>query len=160
MARRTTKKKPTKQPEQPTRRGPKGKYTDGTCDQAIASGRMGASKAQIARDLGVSRDTIHEWTRTKPEFAAAMKEAIELSMAWWEDQGQNSLWADKFNSTAFIFQMKNRFREDYAEISRTELTGKDGGAIETKETSDLEVARRVAFMLSKAARIVDSGTAA
>ena len=35
-----------------------------------------------------------------------------------------------FNSTAFIFQVKNRFRGDYMETSRTEVTGKDGGPVE------------------------------
>lgn len=32
-----------------------------------------------------------------------------------------------------------------------EVTGKDGGPIETKDLSDLEVARRVAFLLHRAA---------
>lgn len=35
-----------------------------------------------------------------------------------------------FNSTAFIFQMKNRFRGDYMDTSRTEITGRDGGAVQ------------------------------
>ena len=35
-----------------------------------------------------------------------------------------------FNSTAFIFQVKNRFRSDYMDTSRTEVTGKDGGALQ------------------------------
>lgn len=42
-----------------------------------------------------------------------------------------------------------------------EITGKDGGPIETKDVSDLEVARKVAFMLGKAvAKKVDSGASA
>jgi hypothetical protein len=35
-----------------------------------------------------------------------------------------------FNSTAFIFQVKNRFRSDYMDTSRTEVTGKDGGPVQ------------------------------
>ena len=35
-----------------------------------------------------------------------------------------------FNSTAFIFQVKNRFRGDYMDTSRTEVTGKDGGPVQ------------------------------
>ncbi len=33
-----------------------------------------------------------------------------------------------------------------------ELTGKDGGPIETKDVSDLETARRIAFLLAKAGK--------
>ena len=35
-----------------------------------------------------------------------------------------------FNSTAFIFQVKNRFRSDYMDTNRTEVTGKDGGPVQ------------------------------
>lgn len=38
----------------------------------------------------------------------------------------------------------------YGDKVSTELTGKDGGPIETKDVSDLEVARRLAFLLGKA----------
>lgn len=38
----------------------------------------------------------------------------------------------------------------YGDKSTVEHTGKDGGPIETKETSELETARKVAFMLGRA----------
>jgi hypothetical protein len=44
----------------------------------------------------------------------------------------------------------------------TEITGKDGGPIETKDTSDLDLARKVAFMLGRAVghkEPADSGAA-
>lgn len=40
-----------------------------------------------------------------------------------------------------------------------EITGKDGGPIETKDISDLEMARRVAFMLGKAVATVSKAPA-
>ena len=42
-----------------------------------------------------------------------MKRARELALAWWEDAGQEGIKTKDFNSTAYIFQMTNRFREDY-----------------------------------------------
>jgi hypothetical protein len=38
---------------------------------------------------------------------------------------------------------------DLGLADRSEVTGKDGGAIETKEVSDNELARRIGFMLAK-----------
>ncbi|BES72172.1 hypothetical protein RE428_31900 [Marinobacter nanhaiticus D15-8W] len=46
--------------------------------------------------------------------------------------------------------MLAKYKGMYAE--KVELTGKDGGPIEMKDISDNELARRVAFMLTKAAK--------
>lgn len=131
------------------KRGRPSKYDPAFCDDVIESGMMGASKAQMARNLGIDRETLDNWAKAHPEFSRAVKAAQELSLAWWEDQGQSSLWADKFQSTSYIFQMKNRFRDDYADVSRTEHTGRDGGAIEIADPSRTEEARRVAFALGR-----------
>jgi len=40
----------------------------------------------------------------------------------------------------------------YGDKISQEISGKDGGPIETKELSDNEVARRMAFLLTKAAK--------
>ncbi len=37
-------------------------------------------------------------------------------------------------------------------VQMTEITGKDGGAIETKDVSDTDLARRIAFILTKSAK--------
>ena len=38
----------------------------------------------------------------------------------------------------------------WREVQRHEVTGKDGAPIETKDVSDIEAARRVAYMLGQA----------
>jgi hypothetical protein len=44
----------------------------------------------------------------------AIKRAQHASLAGWERLGQAGVsLGGPFNATAFIFQMKNRFREDY-----------------------------------------------
>lgn len=85
-------------------------YREDFCARVIELGREGKSKAQIAAALDVSRDTVHEWTKKHPEFSDAIKRAEELALAWWEDAGQMGMMRQGFNATAFIFQMKNRFR--------------------------------------------------
>ena len=65
------------------------------------------AKAQIAAALGVSRNTMDSWAASHPEFQRFLKEAIDLSLAWWEMTGQQNMIRSGFNATAYIFQMKN-----------------------------------------------------
>lgn len=84
------------------------------CDQVVALGEVGKSKAQIARDLRVDRKTLDNWCSRHPEFREAMDLAREWALAWWEDQGQAGIWAGKeFNSNAYALQVRNRFADEY-----------------------------------------------
>ncbi len=77
--------------------------------------KEGMGKAEIASNLGVSRETLHEWTKSKPEFSDAIKRAYEEALAWWEREGRKATFGGikGFNSTSYIFQMKNRFKDDW-----------------------------------------------
>lgn len=100
-------------------------YTTECCEAVIALGRKGLSRAQIAAALDVARSTMQEWEKKHVEFAAAMARARDVALAWWEDAGQLGLTMGKeFNATAFIFQMCNRFGDDYRQ--RQEMTGANG----------------------------------
>jgi hypothetical protein len=107
------------------------KYEPDMCGKVVERGKDGKSKAQIAASLGVCRQTLDNWITDNPDFAAAMKTAQDLALAWWEDKGQDGLSAERFNATAFIFQMKNRFRDDYRDKieSDNRHSGPDGGPI-------------------------------
>src|SRR3990167_4728510 len=98
-------------------------YRPELCEEAIELGKRGKSKAQIASAFGTSRPTLDKWADDNPEFLYAIKEAQAHALAWWEEAGQSGLFADKFNATAFIFQMKNRFREDYRDKTEQEHSG-------------------------------------
>lgn len=120
------------------------KYDPSMCDRIVALGAEGKSKAQIRRDLGIHHSTWGEWAGKYPEFTAAIKEADELSMAWWEDLGMDGINKGmKFNATAYIFQVKNRFPWKYRDRQEhaVEHTGKAGGPIEHKQVSAEEMAR-------------------
>jgi hypothetical protein len=56
----------------------------------------------------------------------------------------------KFNAALYAFNMKNRFREFYADKVDVAHTGKSEP--EAPEMSDLELARRIAFILARGQR--------
>jgi hypothetical protein len=89
------------------------KYRPEMCERVIELGAQGKSKAQIARDLGIAWSNFQNWMERHPEFQAAIKDAHRLALAHWEDIGQRAPDMGRdFNAVAYIFQMKNRFRED------------------------------------------------
>ncbi len=105
------------------------KYLPEMCDKVRELGELGKSKTQIAASLKITRETLYAWCDIHPEFSDSVKVAEQLSQAWWEEQGQKGMWGGKkFNATAFIFQMKNRFREDYQD------------RVDTKHTLDVSAA--------------------
>lgn len=89
------------------------KYRPEYCDEVLKLGRQGKSKTQIAGHLGVAWSTFQDWEAKHEEFRAAIKEAQRLAQLWWEDLGQRMAQDGTGNATAFIFQMKNRFRDSY-----------------------------------------------
>lgn len=104
------------QPAPKRRPGRPSKYDPAFCDLVIELGEQGKSLAQMASRIGVLRETMMEWAKVHPEFSDSIKIAMQLAQSWWEEQGQIGLGMGKdFNATAFIFQMKNRFRADYTE---------------------------------------------
>lgn len=109
-------------------------YKPEYCEQVIELGKEGKSPAQMAAHFDVCRQTIYNWQDQHPEFLAAFNRAMAHCQNWWEDQGMKGMVADKFNANVWTKSMQARFRDDYTE--RREVTGKDGGPIETKDVSE------------------------
>lgn len=109
------------------------KYDPSFCDRVHAMGRQGFSKAEMAAELGIAYSNFDIWQSAHPEFQEAVKEAIRQSQAWWERQGRLATFGqiEGFNATSYIFQMKNRFREDWRDRHDHELSGPGGGVIQT-----------------------------
>lgn len=91
------------------------KYKPEFCETVVSIGKEGGSKAEMACAIGVMRNTMGDWEKDHPEFSNAVKLAVEESQAWWEKKGRSATFGgyEGFNASAFIFQMKNRFRDDY-----------------------------------------------
>lgn len=90
-------------------------YDAAYCEQVIELGRTGASKAEMAAEVGCARSTFALWEEAHPEFSEAVKHAVDLSQAWWEKQGRLATFGgtEGFNATSYIFNMKNRFSADW-----------------------------------------------
>lgn len=101
-------------------------YRPEYCERVIELGRAGKSHAQIAADLDVARQTLRNWAEEHPEFLAAITRARDLAQAWFEDKGQAGLETPGFNASLWAKQVSCRFREDYTETSKTELSGPGG----------------------------------
>ena len=60
------------------------------------------------------------------------------------------IYSQKFQGAASEFFNANIIARDLGLADKSELTGKNGGPIETKELSQTETARRIAFALAQA----------
>jgi DNA-binding XRE family transcriptional regulator len=92
------------------------KYKPELCSLVIKLGKEGASKTELACACGISRETMNQWEKSNPDFNSAVQVAVQHAQVWWEKMGREATFGtEKFNATAYIFQMKNRFRDDYRE---------------------------------------------
>jgi transposase len=108
------------------------KYNPEMCKEIIALGESGASKTEMAEGIGVLIETLNAWAIKHVEFSIALKTARQKSQVWWETIGRlaASTPDSKINPTHYIFQMKNRFREDWNDTRETRITGAGGGPVE------------------------------
>jgi hypothetical protein len=127
--------------EEGRNRGPGGRptnYRPEYCERVIEMGRHGFSVAQMASQLGTSKQTLLRWVDANPEFRDAMEIARSHSQAWWEAMGQANLVMPKdsgtFQGSVWSRSMAARFPDDWRENKGVELTGANGGPIETKST--------------------------
>jgi DNA-binding XRE family transcriptional regulator len=100
------------------------KYDKSFLPKIIEMGKEGASKAEMSAKLGITRETFNQYEKEYPEFSDAVKQAVALSQAWWEEKGRQAVFnSTNFNATAYIFNMKNRFRDDWSDRIITEHAG-------------------------------------
>lgn len=107
-------------------------YRPEYCARVIELGKQGKSVIQMACDLDVVRQTLHDWCKVHPAFLDAFTRAKQHSQDWWETQAQCGLTADKFNAQLWSRSMAARFPEDYQERRGVELTGAGGGPVKTE----------------------------
>lgn len=113
-------------PAAPNPAGRPSKYDPAFCGQVEALGRKGCGKAEIAAEIGVTRETINEWAKVHSEFSDALALAHDLSLAWWEKQARTNLGTQGYQSGLWKQAMSGRFPlEPYRD--RSELAG-EGGA--------------------------------
>lgn len=98
--------------------------------------------------IDVSRDTWFEWRRSRPDLSDVMTRAEAV------------IYSQKFAGAAADLLNANIIARDLGLADKSELTGKDGGPIEVKETSAREqIAGRIAGIAARERKDGDpSGT--
>lgn len=99
-------------------------YDPSLCDILDSMGDDGEGMAEAIVALGIARDTFYRWQETYPDFSDAVKAMRARSQAWWERKGRSATFGgeDGFNATSFIFNMKNRFPDDWRDKQMVENT--------------------------------------
>ena len=99
-------------------------------DKIEALAAQGLTMEQIAYSLGMGESTLYEWKKNKPEVSEAIKRGRAKGVATVTNALFQS--AKGGNTTAQIFYLKNRDPSEWKDRKEHELTGRDGGPIETK----------------------------
>lgn len=99
-------------------------YQDKFCELVLLAGKEGKSVAEVCGEWEISKQTFYDWQKAHPEFLDACTRARDFSQAWWETHGRTNLFTDKFNTTLWIKNMHNRFRDDWYESSKQESESK------------------------------------
>jgi len=95
----------------------------------------GFSLTAAASRLDVSRQTVYNWVDEHPEFAAKVKIAQSKRQFFLENRLLDAKEGPVVTSS--IFALKNAAPADWLEKTHTEVTGKDGGPIESKQSLDI-----------------------
>jgi hypothetical protein len=107
------------------------KYDPAFCELVIKCGEEGDTLAAMAEACDVDRSTLNDWVEQHEEFSRAVSRGLQKAQAWWEKQGRKATFGgtDGFNATSFIFNMKNRFKEDWRDKVDLAHGNPDGTAI-------------------------------
>jgi DNA-binding XRE family transcriptional regulator len=122
-------------------------YDPSFCELAIEAGRRGKSRTWIAAEIGVTRQTVDNWSKANTDFFDALELAKAFEQRWWEDIGQSGMEQQNISAPIWSRNMAARFRSDWTE--RQEVSGPEGGPIQhenidrpEKETREEWLARR------------------
>ena len=96
------------------------KYKPEYCEMLVEHMTGGLSFEAFGAVADVSEDTLHEWKKVHKEFSESYKKGLSHSRKHWEEMGHDMVLAGQGNTTAWIFNMKNRFNwKDKKEIEQS-----------------------------------------
>lgn len=131
------------------------KYKPEYCDMLIEHMSQGLSYETFAAVLSVSLDSLYEWEHKHPLFSEAKKEGRQKQRMTFEKIGMNAALGKikDFNATAYVWLSKNML--GWRDKQDIEISGKDGGPIQTHTTSqeakhltDAELKKRLRSILN------------
>jgi len=85
----------------------------------------GGSKSEVMAMLKISTDLYYRWMDEEPEFYETIKEGSRLSQAKWEQVAREGAFGTNpdINPTMMIFNLKNRFPDDWRDKREHEIGG-------------------------------------
>lgn len=99
----------------------------------------GASDAEVRLTLGISQTIWERWLEEEPEFSLTIKDGRAAAKIWWERLSRDQACGKvQGNATTLIFNMKNRFKDEYGDMTRHEHSGINGAPIQTSITVKFE----------------------
>ena len=100
-------------------------YKPEYCERLIEHMSEGLSFESFCGVVECAKDTLYNWARANPEFARAKEIAFEKCRLFWERVGiSGATGANKdFNATSWIFNMKNRFYDEWRDKQEVEQSG-------------------------------------
>jgi hypothetical protein len=139
-------------------------YRPEMCQQLIETMAGGHSAEAGAAKIGISARSLFEWQKLHPEFLMAIQEGRHRAVLFWESLAIDVARGKPGNSQMITLSLKNRSRAAsgwHHDVTKTELTGADGGAIQTevKTTIDASALGPEARAALRAAILAAKGTA-
>lgn len=171
-----TTKKLGRKPAAKRKPGRPSKFHQGYHADFVELGRklalLGHTDEQIAVVFGVATSTVSLWKVKHKEFSEALNAGkdradaqvadrlLQRAMGYEHDEVDIRVVSGEIvmtpirkiyppDTTAAIFWLKNRQKAQWRDRIDTELTGRDGGPIQTEELSQTDIARRIAYALAQ-----------
>ena len=104
-------------------KGAPSKYKKEFCEQLVEHMSQGLSFESFAAVIDVNQDTLYEWAKVHEDFSESKKAARNKCMLFWERAGIQGMNSDSFKSPVWIYNMKCRFPDQWADKKETEITG-------------------------------------
>lgn len=120
------------------------KYDPAMCEQVIECLAQGYSLSAAAGYIGISRQTLYQWTEENPEFSDAVRVGQAKAAIWWETAGKGVAIGEDGSAPMIMFGLKNRVRDDWAD--RREVTAEHSGKVQTEDVTPQALADRLAGM--------------
>lgn len=111
-------------------------YDEKYCEMLVEHMAKGFSFESFASVTDTCKDTLYEWVKVHEEFSDAKKRATEKCRLFWEsigiqhiinretmtrdEDGNTTVEKTSLNSAAWIFNMKNRFKNEWKDKQEIE----------------------------------------
>lgn len=139
-------------------------YREAYAEGARKLARLGATDEEVADFFGVNVSTIYRWKNAHQAFCEALKvgkdeaddrvqralyhkavgyeqDAVKIFMPAGAEAPVYAPYKERFapDTTAAIFWLKNRRPNEWRDVNRQELTGKDGGPVQIEDTAAADI---------------------